>query len=59
MDDENGDRVALFGPVITRVPPTDQSLGLWDGFVACARTPGFWELKRTRTESPEFGDRPS
>ena len=59
MDDDNGDRVALFGPVITRVPTTEQSLALWDGFVACAKTPGFWELKRTRTERPEFGDRPS
>lgn len=59
MDDDNGDRVALFGPVITRVPTTEQSLALWDGFVACAKTPGFWELKRTRTERPEFGERPS
>jgi len=59
MDDDNGDRVALFGPVITRVPTSEQSLALWDGFVACAKTPGFWELKRTRTERPEFGDRPS
>ena len=33
LDDDNGDRVALFGPVITRVPPTEQSLKLWDAFV--------------------------
>ncbi len=59
LDDDNGDRVALFGPVITRVPTTEQSLKLWDAFMAAAQTPGFWELKRTRTESPEFGDRPS
>jgi len=58
MDDANGDRVALFGPVITKVPTTEQSLALWDGFVACAQTPGFWEIKRTRTQSPEFGERP-
>jgi hypothetical protein len=58
FDDDAGDRVALFGPVITRVPPTEQSLKLWDGFMACATTPGFWELKRTRTERPEFGNRP-
>ena len=55
-DDE---KVALFGPVITRVPPTELSLQLWDGFMACATVPGFWELKRTRTERPEFGERPS
>ncbi|MEM8924503.1 MAG: disulfide bond formation protein DsbA [Actinomycetota bacterium] len=58
LDDDNGDRVALFGPVITRVPTSELSLRLWDGLVACATVPGFWELKRTRTERPEFGDRP-
>ena len=58
FDDDNGDRVALFGPVITRVPTKKQSLQLWDGLVACATVPGFWELKRTRTERPEFGERP-
>ena len=59
LDDDAGDRVALFGPVITRVPTSEQSLRLWDAFVAAAQTPGFWELKRTRTERPEFGERPS
>jgi hypothetical protein len=58
MDDVDGNRVALFGPVITEVPPKKVSLQLWDGFVAVARVPGFWELKRTRTRSPEFGKRP-
>jgi hypothetical protein len=56
--DDAGDKVALFGPVITRVPSSEQSLRLWDGFVAMATVPGFWEVKRTRTERPEFGDRP-
>ena len=59
LDDDNGDRVALFGPVITKVPSPEKSLVLWDAFIACAKTPGFWELKRTRTERPEFGERPS
>jgi len=58
MDDINGDRVALFGPVITRAPQGDQALQLWDSFVGMAQIPGFWEVKRTRTESPEFGSRP-
>jgi hypothetical protein len=58
VDNEAGDRVALFGPVITRVPNTELSLRLWDGFVLMATVPGFWELKRTRTERPEFGERP-
>ena len=58
LDDDNGERVALFGPVITRVPPGETALRLWDGLVAMATVPGFWEVKRTRTERPEFGDRP-
>jgi hypothetical protein len=58
FDNDDGERVALFGPVITRVPNRELSLQLWDGFIACATVPGFWELKRTRTERPEFGDRP-
>ena len=58
FEDDNGDKTALFGPIITRVPPAEQALKLWDGFIAVATIPGFWELKRTRTESPEFGTRP-
>ena len=58
FDNEAGEKVALFGPVITRVPPSDLSLRLWDGFIAMATVPGFWEVKRTRTERPDFGDRP-
>ena len=58
MEDGKGARVGIFGPVITKVPPTDESLRLWDIVVEATRTPSFWELKRTRTEPPEFGDRP-
>ncbi len=58
MDNTDGERQAYFGPVITRVPPGDLSLKLWDALRAMMDVPGFWELKRTRTESPEFGDRP-
>ncbi|MEM9566544.1 MAG: disulfide bond formation protein DsbA [Actinomycetota bacterium] len=58
FDNDDGEKVALFGPVITRVPSREQSLRLWDGFVMMATTPGFWEVKRTRTERPEFGERP-
>jgi hypothetical protein len=58
FDNDAGEKVALFGPVITRVPPREQSLKLWDGFVLMATIPGFWEVKRTRTERPEFGERP-
>ncbi len=58
FDDADGDRVGIFGPVITRVPKTDLSLQLWDGLRAVMTVPGFWELKRTRTERPDFGPRP-
>lgn len=58
FDNLNGERVGIFGPVITRVPPRDQSLQLWDGMAAVMTVPGFWELKRTRTERPDLGERP-
>ena len=58
MDDDNGDRVGMFGPVITRAPSGDAGLKLWDNFVGLIQVPGVWEIKRTRTEAPEFGERP-
>ena len=58
FDNAAGVRVGIFGPVITRVPASDLSLQLWDGLTAVMAVPGFWELKRTRTERPEFGERP-
>jgi 2-hydroxychromene-2-carboxylate isomerase len=48
----------IFGPVLTRVPSTEQSLAVWDAMVALTTLDGFWELKRTRTESPDVGQRP-
>ena len=58
FDNAAGVRVGIFGPVITRVPDRDLSLQLWDGLTSVMAVPGFWELKRTRTERPEFGKRP-
>jgi 2-hydroxychromene-2-carboxylate isomerase len=46
-------RMGLFGPVITQFPEHEAGLRLWDGFVAMAATPGFFELKRTRTGAPD------
>jgi hypothetical protein len=46
--------VALFGPVMTPAPKGEAAAKLWDGFVLVASTPGFYELKRTRTEGPIF-----
>ena len=46
--------VAFFGPVVTPAPEGEQALALWDGIVAAASVPGFYELKRGRTASPQF-----
>ena len=58
LDNPGGQRVAIFGPVITRVPDAGTSLAVWDAVVTLTTTDGFWELKRTRTERPEFGNPP-
>ena len=58
FDDRNGVKQGYFGPVITRVPPTEDSLAMWDALVTMMNVDGFWELKRTRTQGPEFGERP-
>lgn len=44
---------AVFGPVVSPSPTGDEALALWDGVVAMAWSPSFYELKRTRTGPPQ------
>jgi 2-hydroxychromene-2-carboxylate isomerase len=46
--------VAFFGPVITPSPRGEAAGLLYDGLLLVAGTPGFYELKRTRTIGPIF-----
>lgn len=45
---------AFFGPVVTPAPKGEAAGRLWDGVLAVASTPGFYELKRTRDQGPQF-----
>ena len=46
--------VAFFGPVVTPAPKGEAAGRLYDGVLAVANTPGFYELKRSRTQGPIF-----
>jgi protein-disulfide isomerase-like protein with CxxC motif len=46
--------VAFFGPVVTPAPKGEMAARLWDGAVAVASVPGFYEIKRTRSDGPIF-----
>lgn len=50
----DGDPIAFFGPVVSPAPRGEDAARLWDGTVLVAGTPGFYEIKRTRTVGPIF-----
>ncbi|MEU5300550.1 DsbA family protein [Streptomyces noursei] len=50
----DGGKIAFFGPVVTPAPKGEQAAKLWDGTLMVASVPGFFEIKRTRTQAPSF-----
>lgn len=48
------DGVGFFGPVVTPAPKGEAAGRLWDGALLVSSTPGFYEMKRTRTAGPIF-----
>jgi hypothetical protein len=52
----DGEQVAFFGPVVTPAPQGEAAARLWDGTLLVASTPGFYEIKRTRTAGPDFSN---
>ncbi|HQR79365.1 MAG TPA: DsbA family protein [Actinomycetota bacterium] len=49
-----GAPIAFFGPVVSPAPKGQAAGRLWDGVLAVAATPGFFELKRSRDVEPIF-----
>jgi hypothetical protein len=55
---DGGKGPGFFGPVFSPAPTGNPAAALWDAIIVAGRTPGFFELKRTRETGPLFGERP-
>lgn len=47
------DGASFFGPVISRIPPREKALELWEAVLRLATWPSFAELKRSLREPPQ------
>jgi hypothetical protein len=56
---DGGDGPGFFGPVCSPAPTGLAAVALWDAIITAGRTPGFYELKRSRETEPLFGERPN
>jgi predicted DsbA family dithiol-disulfide isomerase len=56
LDDGKGP--GFFGPVCSPAPTGKAAVELWNAVITVGRTPGFYELKRTRETEPLFAERP-
>ena len=55
---DGGSGPGFFGPVFSPAPKGKPAVALWDAIIIAGRTPGFFELKRTRETDPIFAERP-
>lgn len=55
---DGGKGPGFFGPVCSPAPTGNAAVQLWDAIIIAGRTPGFYELKRTRETKPLFAERP-
>ena len=58
VERSDGQQVGYFGPVITKIPTGEKATDLWDALMTMMEADGFFELKKTRQEMPDPGNRP-